>query len=113
MESEKIIEPSISSINDYRPDCYNIIGIDTFEQMIPEEEPEKIIFQMNNDNNINEGKNENNEIKSNFNESNFTPEKESPQIAKFCVYNSISLFQPKKTLNTKKEKKKRIWMSKV
>ena len=105
MESEKYIEPSISSINDYRLDCYNIIGIDTFEQMTPEEEPENIIVQMNNDNNINEGKNENKEIKSNANDSNFTPEKESPQIAKFCVYKSLSLFQPK-TLNTKKEKKK-------
>ena len=107
MENEKIIESSISSINDYRLDYYyNIIGIDTFEQMIPEEEPEKIIFQMNNNNIINEGKNENNEIKSNSNESNFTPENESPQIAKFNVYNSISLFQPK-SLNTKKENKKK------
>ena len=94
MESEILFDPSLSSINDYPLDPYNINGID----LSPEQEPEKIYIQMN-DNNFNEGKNEKEEIISSSNESKFTPEKESSQIIKFGIINSNYLFQPKNTKN--------------
>jgi hypothetical protein len=101
MESEILFDPSLSSINDYPLDPYNINGID----LSPEQEPEKIYIQMN-DNNFNEGKNEKEEIISSSNESKFTPEKESYQIIKFEIVNSNYLFQPKNTKNKMEENKK-------
>ena len=101
MESEILFDPSLSSINDYPLDPFNINGID----LSPEQEPEKIYIQMN-DNNFNEGKNEKEEIISCSNESKFTPEKESSQIIKFEIVNSNYLFQPKNPKNIMEENKK-------
>ena len=103
MESKSLFDHSMSSINDYPLDYYNIIGIDSINQMILEEEPE--ISIPSNGINFNEGKKDNEEYRSSSNESPFTPEKESSQIIKFQVYNSISLFQPKNQKNSSKIKK--------